>query len=68
MSAAEVHHPTEIGNAFGGYDCTCGEPWTSIHQDWAVGRGFYDPAAELGMVRRKPAGRWWRMLQALRVR
>lgn len=22
-----AHGPTEVGNAFGGYDCVCGEPW-----------------------------------------
>lgn len=26
-AADDLHHFTEVGNMFGGYDCSCGDPW-----------------------------------------
>jgi hypothetical protein len=32
-----VHQPTDIGNAFGGYNCACGRSWLDTFASCAAG-------------------------------
>lgn len=46
LAELDAHRPSEIGNMFGGYDCTCGDPWTTFHETWAIRNGLYNPVAK----------------------
>lgn len=43
------HGCTEIGNAFGGYDCFCGDPLLYINEQWGcetIGWGNPEPTEQ----------------------